>query len=138
LIAREQIRAPKWIAKALAIDPGALVIHLTRLRNTESQVISLNEVYVSQELCPWLLEEDLENQSLYQLYERHGLMLEWGKQIIEPSAATAEQARLLEVDPGSPLLYLERITYASSDLPVEWVQAYSPLGRYSLEMLLRR
>ncbi len=138
LLARAVVRAPEHIAPALKVDPGSPLIHLRRLRYTEGQLVAIHEVYVSKALCPWLMDEDLENQSLYQLYEAHGLRLEWGSQRIEATAATPEQAQLLGCKPGWPLLYLERITYATGDLPVEWVQSYSPAGAYSLEMTLRR
>lgn len=138
LLAREVIPAPQHIAAVLEVEVGSPLIHLTRLRYTKSQVIALHEVHVSRDLCPWLLEEDLENQSLYQLYEAHGLRLEWGRQRIEATAATLEQARLLNCSPGWPLLYIERTTYATNDLPVEWVQSYSLGEAYSLEMTLRR
>lgn len=138
ILAREEMPATAQIAEALAIDVAAPVIHLTRLRYTKRDLIAINEVYASQELCPWLLSEDLENQSLYFLYDQHGLTLEWGRQYIEARAASPEQARILRIKVGSPVLYLERTTYTVNDRPVEWTQAFTPSDSYSIEMILRR
>jgi GntR family transcriptional regulator len=138
LQAREVVPAPPHIAEGLMLTSGAPTIHLTRLRYTEKQITAINEVYVSQALCPWLLDEDLENQSLYYLYELHGHELEWGHQCIEARAATPEQADLLEVEPGHPILYLQRTTYAVNNLPIEWVESFSPAGSYTLRMTLKR
>lgn len=138
LLERESIPATSQVAKALDIEVGTQVVHLTRLRYSNQRIIAINEVYTPEHLCPWLMEENVDTQSLYYLYERNGFKLEWGHQLIEARAASAEQARILEIDPGSPVLYLERTTFASNDLPIEWTQAYSAPDRYSIEMILKR
>ncbi len=138
LVTREVIEAPRHIAEALEVAGGSPLIHLTRLRLAKKRVISLHEVYVSEALCPWLLEEDLENQSIYQLYADHDLPPEWGHQRIEARVATGKQASLLEISTGDPVLCVRRTTYTLENVPIEWMQSFSPGGLFAVEMTLRR
>lgn len=138
LLERRVIPADEAAAENLALKIGDPVIYFSRLRLAEGQVVACNDVRTPAALCPWLETADLEHQSLYKLYEAHGLKLEWAHQIVEARAATPEQARKLDVDPGSPLLYTERTTYAADNLPVEWTQATGLPGLYSLDVTLYR
>lgn len=138
LLERRILPADPVTAENLAIKVGEPVVFFSRLRLADGQVVACNDVRSPAALCPWLESADLEQQSLYKLYEAHGLKLEWAHQIVEARAATLEQARQMDVDPGSPLLYIERTTYASGNLPIEWTQATGLPGLYTLDMTLYR
>ncbi len=139
VLAFEVITAPVECVEKLMIKETDKVFHIIRLRSVDAdQLIALHDLYIPQALCPWLDGVDLENESLYELYENHGLTIEWGKQIVEAHCATEEQARILKIEPGSPVLYSERISYTSNNIPVERVIAVSPGERFSLNLVLRR
>lgn len=138
LLERRVVPAEAEMAENLAIKPGDPVIFFSRLRLADGQVVACNDVHSPAGLCPWLETADLEQQSLYKLYEAHGITLEWAHQIVEARAATPEQARKLDVDPGSPVMYIERTTYTAGNLPIEWTSAVGLPDLYTLDMTLYR
>jgi len=46
--------------------------------------------------------------------------------------AAREEARPLGVEPGSPLLHLERVSYLPDGRPVEFVKSWYRADRYEL------
>ncbi|MDY6875583.1 MAG: GntR family transcriptional regulator [Chloroflexota bacterium] len=132
------IPASADLAPRLMIEPGTLVMCITRLRLLDGAPIALHIAHVMRDLCPALLDEDLEDQSLYRLYDSYGLKIAWAKQRIEARAATKEQAHHLGLEPGAPVLYSERTTYMANNTPIEWVQAYASGAPYAIEVTLFR
>jgi len=132
------IPAGPKIAKALALEKGEPVICIERLRLAADQPIAIHCAYVPQKLCPELLKEDLESQSLYMLFESYGFKLKRAVQRIEARQANQFQAHLLEVEEGAPLLYMERITFADDGTPVEYVEGYNRGDRYACTIVLSR
>jgi GntR family transcriptional regulator len=107
------------------IEPGASVMRIRRLRLLSGTPIALHVAYVAHDLCPALLDEDLEDQSLYRLYNAYGLRVTWAKQCVEARVADEELARHLDMEPGDPVLYSERTAYAADNALIEWVQSYA-------------
>jgi len=60
------------------------------------------------------------------------------KQLISASSAPPEDARILQVPPGTALLRLERVTYLSGRKPVEFVRADLRPDRYTFFIELKR
>ena len=135
----ERIPANALVADELMIEPGEEVFHIFRKRLVEhNEVIALHELFIPAQLCPWIEEVDLETESLYNLYDRHGLEIEWGKQLVEARSASSKIAQELGIESGVPILYSERISYTKNNLPVERVIAVSPGDRFSLNLVMRR
>jgi len=135
----EIIVPPEDCIEKLMIKETDKVYHIMRLREVDdNQIIALHELFIPQSLCPWIEDANLENESLYELYKKHGMAIEWGKQIVEAHAATQEQAGYLQIPLGSPLLFSERISYTANNIPVERVIAVSPGERFSINLILRR
>lgn len=135
----ETILADDLLAAILMIDPGAEVFHIFRKRLVEDdQVAALHELFIPVQLCPWINDADLEKESLYDLYDRHGLSIEWGKQLVEARCASPQVAKDLEIKLGDPILYSERISFTKKNLPVERVISVAPGSQFSLNLVLRR
>jgi GntR family transcriptional regulator len=76
--------------------------------------------------------------SLYQvLSEKYGLVMEWGEDTIEATAASPSTARLLNVEMGSPLLKIQRHAYVSKSI-VDYSVSYYRADRYKLWVPLQR
>jgi GntR family transcriptional regulator len=55
------------------------------------------------------------------MYETvYGIPMVRAEEKLTAVAATPEQARMLDVAPGSPLLRVERVAYTYGDKPMEW------------------
>ena len=116
--------ASAQVAQKLQIGVGELVIYLNRLRFIEQEPIVLVATYIPRFLCPNLLNEDMSSQSLYRvLKERYGLVIVRARRSLEAVAATAEEAKLLEIEKGAPLLLLRSIGYLDDGRPLEYYVA---------------
>ena len=76
--------------------------------------------------------------SLYNvLSERYGLVMEWGEDMIEATAASPSTARLLNVEVGSPLLKIQRHAFVARAM-VDYSVSYYRADRYKLWVPLQR
>ncbi len=138
LISLEQIAAPPPIARALELPEGALCYRLCRLRLVDGVPISLQTPYLPVALCPRLEENDL-TASLYRLLEsRYGLRLWTGHETLRARCALPHEQKLLEVPRCVPVMYMERVTYAVTGEPVEYLEAVWRGDRYDFKVTLSR
>ncbi len=112
------------LAAQLRISPSTTVIYLARLLLADGEPVSIGHTYLpTTVIAPHqgaFTKAALEQEGLYALLRRLGLELLGGEQIVSASAASAEEAQLLEVPPGSPLLSSERLAWAQRETPVEF------------------
>lgn len=133
------IPAPAKIARQLEIPPDAPVVHLHRLRFVEGEPILLVTSYLPHTLCPGLEHVDFREQSLYAYLEQaYGMTIARGRRRIGAVAADAEQARLLQIAPGAPLLSLESVSYLEDGTPIEYYHALHRGDRSQFEVELVR
>lgn len=109
------------IAALLEIDPGTPTLFLKRLRFVDNEPHLLSETYLRTDIEPRLVDEDFAKESLYDILEnRFGLFIEHGTRIVEATLATKDDARYLDIKPGSPLLLLTSLVYLSDGRPFEY------------------
>ncbi len=133
-----QAPASVHIALVLELELDEPVYELQRLRIVDEVPISLQSAYLPVRLCPKLEENDL-TSSLYRLLEsRYGLLLWTGQETLRARGATEQEARLLQVRVGTPVMYSERISYSSKGVPVEYLEASWRGDRYDFKVTLRR
>jgi GntR family transcriptional regulator len=130
---------PPQLAARLDLPLMEPMIHLSRLRLADGEPVAVNRAWLRRALCPGLEREDFRNVSLYGLLERrYGLPLGYAEQRVEATPATPEQARLLGVRRGSPLLHIERLTYLKDGRPLGLTEAYYRADRYILHSVVYR
>ena len=71
------------------------------------------------------------------LAQEHGVLLGCGSESVEIAQASAEVSALLEVDPGTPLLKLDRIIHSLDHVPLEWRVGYCQLAAIKYVTTLR-
>ncbi len=119
LTAGEQ-RAPEPVARALAVDPGAPMVRLERVRSADGLPLALEDSWLPCERFPGLLAHDLTG-SLYALMrDAYDLAPVEAVERLEPVGARAHEARALGVPEGSPLMLVERTAYAAGGVAVEF------------------
>ncbi|MDR1855341.1 MAG: GntR family transcriptional regulator [Azoarcus sp.] len=132
-------KAGQEAARLLAIEPGAPIIVVRRVLKFVQKPIVADEIYLPEELYSGLTLEVLQSwdSSLYSLFEtRYGLRMIRAQERIRAVAADRAAAELLEVDEGTPLLSVERVTYTYGDRPVEWRRGvYSTIDHFYLNEL---
>lgn len=110
--------APPELAALLGIRPKERLIHLQRIRSVRATPFMLSSSYLPYALCPALASEPLAG-SLYQmLTEKYDLPPLRSRDTLEAHSADAATAYHLQVMPGTPLIYVERVAYTRNDLPL--------------------
>jgi len=109
------------VAEALKLDEGVPVIMINRLRFLDGEPEVLVVTYISESKCPGLVNEDLTNQSLYELLARkYGLVIAQGYRTVEAIALDPAAAKLLNLRPKSPALLLKSVGLLDSGEPLEY------------------
>ena len=108
-------------AEALRIKPGQPVFRLRRLRLADTEPLAIETTRVNFIGCERLLDYDLEHDSLYRvLTEIFDMPPVAADQEIEADLAGAEEANLLGLTPGDPVLRTRRTTTTRRGQPIEF------------------
>jgi GntR family transcriptional regulator len=126
------------IAGFLEIELGTEVIDIQRLRFINGEPIQLVTTYIPYEICPVLATIDLTNKSLYEFLEAESkIFIARSRRYIEAVPANENEAALLEINRGVPLIMLDSISYLSDGKPVEYYHALhrGDRSRFEVELL---
>ncbi len=108
------------IRTMLDLEPGERVLRLVRLRFVDGKPFDVVTNYIPSRLFPGIENEDFEHNSLYALMrDKYAAHFEHGVRLVEAGACSAEEARLLEIKPRSPILITHSTMYDERGQPVE-------------------
>jgi GntR family transcriptional regulator, N-acetylglucosamine utilization regulator len=135
-----RIQLPSQETKeALDLGPGDKVFRLRRVRYADSVPMGIESSCLPVSLCPDLLESFDPETSLYQkLAEDYGIHLMVTNEVIEVGKASAEEERLLQIAPKSPVFLFTRISFLENGKPVEHVKSVYRGDRYKIVNRLLR
>lgn len=122
------------LAQQLGVELEKPVLHIKRLRSADDAPIALMENYLVE--APLVLEEELETRGLYEMLRERGTTMRVARQFVSARAAAKDEARLLDVSAGSPILTLERTVYDQSGRVVEIGHTHYRPDRYTIEFTL--
>ncbi len=118
------VPADQELSTHLGLNVGEYCVKLSRVRFANDEPVAMETTYLPLKLVPGLENEDLEKGSLFSILEKSfGLHPAWSEGIFEASSARPEQAELLKIKAGAPVLFVHRVTLDNNDVPLEW--AYS-------------
>lgn len=130
--------APPEVAEKLQLEPGTELVRLDRLRLADNEPMSMEESHLVHRYCPGILQHDYAANPLREVLEQHyDIRLVRAKQTIRAIAAPRKIADKLSIPANTPLLYIERISYSSQNIPVEFLRLYHRGDRYVLYNELR-
>jgi GntR family transcriptional regulator len=130
--------ANEKVARFLKIQPGEQVIDILRLRSVNSEPIQMVTTYIPFEICPALATVDLTDRSLYEFLETEcGVFIAKGRRYIEAVLAKENEAELLGIERGAPLIMLDSISFSENDQPIEYYHALhrGDRSRFEVELL---
>ena len=86
-------------------------------------------------LFPDLTNENDPSDRIVVLARHHGILLSKAEEMVSIGSASPEVAKLLEIEPSTPILVLDRVVRAIDGRPVEWRIGLCDLGelRYLAE-----
>lgn len=139
VLSAQMCPADDTTAERLRIEPGHLLFCLHRLRLANDEPLAIEFSQVSFVGCEQLLEEDLEQNSLYRLLEsKYGLPLMEAEQELEAGLAGNEEAHLLKIPVGSAVLFTRRTTYTDRNKPIEYAKAVYCGNKYTFYTQMKR
>jgi GntR family transcriptional regulator len=121
-------RAPSHVAHALELPAASSVVFLRRLRIVAGEPAAIHTSYLPPQYAS-VLEGDLTG-SLTELMIGAGARVAEAKDTIEAVAAAGDEAELLRVRPGDPLILIEGVAYSSSGQPLRYTRALYRGGRF--------
>jgi len=139
VLSAEMRPADEATAEKLHINPGTLIFRLQRLRLADGEPLAIELSQISFKGCERLLEEDLEHNSLYRILEtQYGILLMEADQELEAGLAGNEDAQLLKIPVGSPVLFTRRTTYTERNQPIEYARAVYCGNKYTFYTHMKR
>jgi len=118
-----RLRAPVDVARILGLKAGETVVCIRRVLDLQGEPTVLDEIWLPGARFRGLTAERLAAYSgpLYGLFEREfDTRMIRAAERIKAIAADAATAELLGVEPGSPLLQVERVSSTYGDVAVEF------------------
>lgn len=134
VISIEAVKAPVEIAEALGVKAGTRVIHLRRLRSAGSQPLAVMNNWLPVDLGGDLTTEALEARGLYSLLRDRGVRPHYAVQRLGARAANDDEAALLGIKTGAPLVTMRRAMQDDTGRPVEVGDHVYDAAHYSVEM----
>lgn len=133
------VDAPGWLAEILDVEPGNKVLQIDRLRKGDGEPIAFDSTWLPIFYGQLLDEKKLKDSTIYDLLERdYDITVNKGCYRMSAEAADKELANALNVEPGSPLFLIDRITYTIGNKPLYYQKRYYRNDKVMYEMTLER
>jgi len=133
----ELVEPPRHVLVRLGLTAAESVFVLERLRQADGLRVALSIDYVPRSIAPTFCEEDLVDQSLYRGLEQHyGIQLKSAEEEVEAVIPARREARLLDMPPRTPVLFLRRVTFGTTSenrsviFPVHYVETAYRADRF--------
>lgn len=135
------VHAPKKVKTHLEItDPQKKVLRIKRIRTGNGEPIGIQDSYLNLPENKEITQMELDERgSIYTiLQEKFGIYPAEADETLEVTLASDEEAALLSIPSGSPLLLNERILYSQDRKAIEFVTILYRGDRYKYYMRLTR
>ena len=119
-------------AAELGIPQRQPIVHLRRLRLADGEPIALESAVLIGACARDVMAADLVRGSLHEILRRAGIQLRRGTATIRADGARGEDARLLDVRIGDPLLVERRVIVDGAGRGVEATESRYIADRYAL------
>jgi GntR family transcriptional regulator len=128
------------ILQRLELPVGTEVLRIQRIRLGDQVPIGLQTSFIALTIGQNITREEMETAgSLYRiLQEKFGIIPTEADETLEVTLATPEEATLLQIDSGAPLLLNERLLFSQNRTPVEFVKILYRGDRYQYYVRLSR
>jgi GntR family transcriptional regulator len=134
MLTREIRPSSRAEAVSLGIPAHQPVVHMRRLRQADGEPIALESTVLIGACAPAVMSADLAHGSLHETLARAGFVLSRGTGTIAAAAAKAQEARLLRIHTGDPLLVERRVIVDGHGRRIEATESIYPAERYALDV----
>ena len=129
----------KHVRADLNLEENEAAIIFSRLRFAGEKVLGLATSYLPFKRFYKFLDENMEDKSLYiTLESKYGTFPIRSIYNIETQRCPREIAKLLQIVPGDPVLFLQEVVYDQNDAPFEFVEEFYRADRFAFRVEIRR
>jgi GntR family transcriptional regulator len=133
------VDAPDWLVEILQIEPGNKVLQIDRLRKGDGEPIAFDSTWLPIFYGQLLDVKKLENATIYNLLERdYDISVIKGCYRMSAELADEHLADELNVEVGSPLFLIDRVTFTIGNKPLYYQKRYYRNDKVIYEMTLER
>lgn len=135
IIVSREIR-PAWRSAAaeLGLREGEPIVFLRRVRCADGEPIALETALLVGQLSPVVMGADLRHDSLHAILAAAGSGLRRGTATVTAASASKEDARLLGVPHGDPMLVERRVILDGHGRPIEATESRYAASRYAINV----
>ena len=135
-VLRQEVETlPQWAADALGLPADSQGVTIERLRWIDELLVMYVLNHLPADLAETVADVDLETGSLYgALEQQRGLHVFGGRRVVEAVTAEKNLARLLEVEAGAPLLFVESVSWDETLRPFECYRAWHRADRTKIDV----
>lgn len=127
------------IASLLGLEPESTLFRLDRLRLANGVPIALDWTWLPPQFAKLLADKDLANTTIYRVLEgEYGIPIVSGEYTIEACIADEDQASLLTIGTGDPLLLFGRTSFTSAGKAVYHQKRFYRADRVQYRLTLAR
>jgi DNA-binding GntR family transcriptional regulator len=139
VISARLVEAPSTVVNLLDVAPGQQMLELKRLRSTQHGPVALLINYVRVDLAPGIDQVDFTQHTLFGVLEAdYRLRIGSGRRTFSAQAASVEVAEALGLAVGTPVQYLEQVTYLADGRPIEYSDVWIDSNRLRVTSVLAR
>jgi GntR family transcriptional regulator len=125
-------------AELFGVAPGSEIFDLKRLRRLDGVPTAIDRTRIPLSRAPGLAEADFSEDSLYAVLDAEGAGPVRAEYTVHAAPADTEQAELLDLEIGAPLLVTETTAFDHSGRLVELAVTAYPGDRYRFRATLTR
>ncbi len=136
----ERIASDHKLASLLRVPEGTTLIRVPRLALVDEEPTCLSTAFWAERYAPRVLEKELESYiSFYPYFEKHHrLFLEYADKTLQAVSATQEEAVILKIKAGAPVLLSEILSFTAQHEPRLLIKSVYRGDRYSYYVRLHR
>ncbi|WP_236173365.1 GntR family transcriptional regulator [Pseudomonas pseudonitroreducens] len=121
----KSVPANAQVAARLQVAEGENVVQIKRARLVNRELVSLEITWLPEAIGRRLEKADLVSRDIFLILENDcALPLGHADLAIDAILADAELARALEVEEGSPVMRIERLTHTADGAPLDYEHLY--------------
>lgn len=119
--------APPHICSVMVKPEGSVMQRAIRVRSLDGVPFSHLTTWLPEDIGRSFTDNEMRDTPLLRLIERAGHRIAKAEQSISAKLAAPEVAQLLQIEPGEPLLSVQRLVYDDVGLVVEYISGlYRP------------
>lgn len=139
VLKQSTIIADKKIQKELDLGSDSKVLYLKRVRSVENEPAILLYNWVSLSRCPGLDKAEFVSNGLFAAIEKIAdIKIKFGVRNFSADIVTKEEAKLLNLKAGNPILCIHQTTYNAASEPIECSRVLLRTDQYQVTSLLYR